>query len=166
MDFIFDLLGINASELTATHMASRAVFVFIASYFFMRIAGRRTFGKKTIFDQITLFIVGALLGKSIVTNSPFLPSMLAVLILVFLHRMVAFITFKSKFARGVFAIEPVQLVRDGELIIKNMNSAQISKDEIMQSLRLNGHTDNLNEIKELYLEPSGDISIIKKEIKN
>src|SRR5690349_18327270 len=94
MEIIEQLFGEEGVQPDALNMSLRAIFVFIAAFFFMRIAGLRTFGKKTVFDQITLLIVGSILGRSIVSNSPFLPSMLSVLILVILHRLIAVLNFK------------------------------------------------------------------------
>ena len=67
MNLLNHLLGIGEQELTAIHMSSRAVFVFIAALIFMRVAGLRTFGKKTVFDHLTILTVGAIMGRSIVS---------------------------------------------------------------------------------------------------
>src|SRR4051812_18125565 len=113
MDFIKELFGTDATRLTAAHMASRAVFVFVISFFYMRIAGLRTFGKKSIFDQTTLLTIGAIMGRSIVSDSPFFPSLLAALILVILHRIVAYISFQSKPARIVISGRPIKIIENG-----------------------------------------------------
>jgi uncharacterized membrane protein YcaP (DUF421 family) len=162
MDILNDLFGLDAVKLTATHMATRAVFVFIVSFFYMRIAGLRTFGKKSIFDQTTLLTIGAIMGRSIVSDSPFFPSMLAALILVLLHRFVAFISFQNKTARTLISGKPLKLIENGHVVSKGLWKAQITKEELMESLRMNGQINDLENVKESYLEPSGEISIIKK----
>src|SRR4051812_26810703 len=162
MEIFNELLGLDATKLNATQMAMRAVFVFFASFIYLRIAGVRTFGRKSIFDQSTLLATGSILGRSIVSDSPFMPSMLAVLILVLLHRLFAFISYSSKRARKIITGDPILLYGKGKFITKNLAETQVSSDDVVQSLRVGLHQTELKDISECYLEPSGDISIVKK----
>ena len=158
---MLELLGTDTKEPDLVNMLSRAVFVFISAIILMRIAGIRTFGKKNITDNMTLFIVGAILGRSIVASSPFLPSMAAVLLIVLLHRLIAFITFTNRNAARWISGAPLLLISEGKLVDKNLRIAQITEDDLIQSLRMAAAIDQIEKVKECYLEPSGNISVIK-----
>ena len=57
--------------------------------------------------------------------------------------------------------EPVVLVRDGRLQMKNMFWEHISKHDLEEDMRLDANTEELSQIQVARLERSGDISFIK-----
>jgi uncharacterized membrane protein YcaP (DUF421 family) len=57
---------------------------------------------------------------------------------------------------------PLPLIRDGKIQRQNMRQELITRDELMSHLRENG-VENLSEVKEAFLEPDGQFSIIKIE---
>src|SRR5690242_5002555 len=97
MDCTHDLLGINADKSTALHMSMRAVLVFIIALIYVRVAGIRTFGRQSSFDQITALMLGSIMGRAIVAaDQPFFPSLLACLVIMVLHRIIAWVSFLSQ----------------------------------------------------------------------
>lgn len=56
---------------------------------------------------------------------------------------------------------PLPLIRDGHLMLRNMRSELITRDELHSRLREEG-IENLQEVKRCYMEGDGRISIIKR----
>jgi uncharacterized membrane protein YcaP (DUF421 family) len=54
------------------------------------------------------------------------------------------------------------LYKDGKMNAKNMRIAAISKDDLMEGVRLEINSDNLDDVKEAVIEKNGQVSIIKK----
>ena len=56
---------------------------------------------------------------------------------------------------------PVPLVRNGQLLKRNMRIESISEDELMSQLRLAG-VDDIAKVKSAHIEGDGRISVVKK----
>ncbi len=51
--------------------------------------------------------------------------------------------------------------KEGHFIQDNMNRALLNKEDIMQEVRKSALTGDLSKIREIYLERSGEISIVE-----
>jgi uncharacterized membrane protein YcaP (DUF421 family) len=163
MEILSQALGLGEEKLSAAQMGCRAFFVFFIALFYVSIAGLRTLGKKSSFDQITVLIIGALLAKSIVGNEPFFSILFAALLLMILHRLIAWICIKSRKAEYFIKGKPVLLIKDGKPVEHNLKKVHITSPDLYETIRLVLHDDQIEKVKEAYLEVSGEISIIKKE---
>lgn len=164
METINEIFGLHVHTLTTCQMLIRATTVFFAALAFIRIAGIRTLGKQNAFDQLTLLMLGAIMGRAVVAaEQPFFPSMLAVLLIMLLHRLLARLTFISKTMGKLFKGEPVMLFEHGKPNAENMKKVCITHDDLVENLHLFLNEDDTAKMKSAYLERSGEISIIKKE---
>lgn len=160
MDWWYNLIGHDDGKLLLHQMVIRAVIIFFIALAYIRIAGMRTFGKKTIFDQVTALMLGAILGRSVVTNQPFFATLAATLVLMLLHRFIAWITYRSHAAGYILKGKAVLLIKDGKLQEKNMSRTNITLEDIRESIRMEGYNPEIEKVKECYLERSGNLSII------
>ena len=161
MDWWHQLIGFDEPKLTLYQMLIRGTIIFFIALAYVRIAGVRTLGKIAIFDQITILILGSILGRAIVTNQPFIPTLLVVLLLMLLHRLMAWISFRSHKAGSIIKGEPLLLVKDGQVQWDNMRKSHIAIHDLQEMLRIEGHHPQIEKIKECYLERSGKISIVE-----
>jgi uncharacterized membrane protein YcaP (DUF421 family) len=163
MDWLNDLLGLHELDLKAYQMVARAIVIFFISLVLIRIAGMRTLGKQSAFDHLTILLLGAMLGRSIVTNQSFGGTLLAALTVILLHRLIALITYYSRAAGSMFKGDSVVLIKDNQKQIPNMKKSHITMNDIFESLRAELNTDDYNKIKDAYLERSGKISIVENK---
>jgi uncharacterized membrane protein YcaP (DUF421 family) len=162
MEWLNDMLGLDADKLSACQMAMRAIIIFITSLVLIRIAGIRTLGKQSAFDTLTSLMLGAIMGRAIVASQSFFGSIVAALIIMLLHRLVAWMTYKSKKAGSIIKGKDLLLIKDGKKQNKNLRSSHITEEDIMEALRHDVNITSLYKIKAVYLERSGEISIIKE----
>lgn len=160
MHFINEILGLNSDKLTFYQMMARAAFVFFIALLFVCIAGIRTLGKHTVFDQLTILMLGAILGRAIVSEQPFFSSLAAAGVLMLLHRLIAWITFKSHGLGNFLKGKTYLLMKEGEKQNKNLNKLHITQDDIEEAMRLRTNKMDIQKVKEVYMERSGDISVI------
>ncbi len=162
MTSLNDILGLDAKELNEYQMVARAFVAFFISLILIKIAGLRTFGKQSAFDNMTSLMLGAIMGRAVVTTQSFLGSVLASLLIMLLHRLLAWISFKSKLAGRFIKNENIILMKDGRKYFKNMAKVHITEEDILEAARHDANISGMDEIKEAYLERSGYISIVKK----
>ena len=162
-NFLEIILGTGEDRLTWWQMSIRAVVVFMAALVIMRIGSKRIFGKHTAFDIVLGIIYGSVLSRAITGNSPFFPTLCAALVLVLLHRFLAFLAFSTSGPLGNFIKgRPVMLVKHGEVLENKLKENNLTENDLEEAMRQGGVTSK-DEIEYACLERSGDITIVKKD---
>lgn len=57
---------------------------------------------------------------------------------------------------------PLQIVKNGKLLRRNMRREYLTEEELMEHLRKEG-IDNLNDVKAAYVEGEGHITVVPKK---
>lgn len=161
MNTLYFLWGAK-DDVNTLQMCIRAFVTFFIALIFLRIGGVRIFSRKSSFDMVITIIFGAVLSRVIVGASLFLPTVLATLIMVLIHRVLAWVCFKNKKIAKLLKGEPVKLYYNEKLLKNNLRKATISEDDIMESLRLETERNDYDNIDTIFLETNGRISFIKK----
>ena len=159
---INELFG-NGQNLTALQMGVRAFIMFFIALALIRIGGMRIFGKKTAFDNILVIMLGAVLARGVVGASPFFSTVSAAAVMVVIHKILALLAMKyiwiGKIVKGIHR----SLYKNGEMNLKNMRIATISRDDLMEGVRLQIHSNNLDDVKEAYIEKNGEVSVVENK---
>lgn len=162
MELLNQIFG-EGRELEWWQMSSRAFVVFILCLILLRISGRRSFGIRTAFDNTTAILLGAILSRTVTGASAFFPTLAASLVLVLMHRLLAWLSVRSpaisRFASG----SPLLLFKDGKILEKNLGRSLLSEEDIREGLRLQEKTERIDDVDAMYLERSGQISVVKKQ---
>jgi len=162
MDILRELFG-EGKDLNALQMGCRSVVVFFIALLYIHLSGLRTFGKKSAFDNIITIMLGAVLSRGIVGASSFLPTMTAGLVMVLTHWLLARLSLHSRLLSKILKGEKKLLYANNHLINKNMVKSLVDEEEIRESVRLGANLNDLEQVKEIYMEGSGEISVIKKQ---
>ena len=161
MNLLHTLFG-EGKDLDSLQMICRAIVAFFLTLVLIRIAGIRTFGKKTAFDNVIVIMLGSIFSRVVVGASPFIPTTLACLAFVLVHRLLAWISLYNETLGRWIKGEPSTLYADGKRNEKNMRNAVISEKDLHESIRHQLHEDSLEQVKAIIQERNGEISIIKK----
>jgi uncharacterized membrane protein YcaP (DUF421 family) len=160
MEIIHKLFG-EGKELNVLQMADRAFVVFFLSLVIIRIAGMRTFGKKSAFDNIMVIILGSVLSRAIVGVSPFFPTIAAGFTMAVIHKIVAWSTVNNRSVSRFFKGEKEIIYENGRWHKQNMNRCTISKEDVLEEVRDKLNQNGLEGIEQIFIESSGKISLIK-----
>jgi len=158
---LHELFG-NGEDLTALQMAVRSFIMFFIALALIRLGGMRIFGKKTAFDNILVIMLGAILARGIVGASSFFSAVAAAAVMVIIHKILAWLAMKHVWVGMIVKGYRRSLYKNGEYNLKNMRITAISKDDLMEGVRLEINSDNLDEVKEVYIEKNGQVSVVKK----
>jgi len=152
----------SGEQLTPLQMGVRAFIMFFIALGLIRIGGMRIFGKKTAFDNILVIMLGAILARGVVGASPFLSTVAAGGVMVLIHKILALLALKyvwvGKIVKGIHR----SLFKNGEMNTRNMRIAAISKDDLMEGVRLQINSNSLEDVQEAYIEKNGQVSIVEK----
>ena len=126
----------SGEELIPLQMGFRAFLMFFITLVLIRIAGMRIFGKQTAFDSILVVMLGAVLARGVVGASPFISTVAASAVMVAIHKILVLLAMKyvwvGKIVKGVHR----SLYKDGQMNKESMQQSFISKDDLLESVRL------------------------------
>ena len=160
MDIINTVFGYG-KDLTTLQMSARAVVIYLITLILIRISGRRTFGKKSAFDTAIVIILGGVMSRAVVGASAFVPTVCCCLVFVLLHRGIAWLMIYSGFISELLQGSPKVLYKDGKIEKKNMRIGLMTENDLRADVRIKANKLNLDDVKEVHLESTGEISVIK-----
>lgn len=159
---MIDILFGHNSDLNILQMTLRAIVVFFLALIMIRTTGMRVFGIKSAFDTCIIIILGAVLSRAIVGASPFIPTIVASVALMIVHKVLAMWSVNNQFISHLIKGTHIQLYKDGILNEKNMKKCSLSYGDIMEEVRMEINQTTMTNISEIYMERTGKISVIKK----
>ena len=162
MDLIKTLFG-EGEHLNALQMACRTIVIYGIALLWIRVAGKRAFGIFSTFDNVISILLGAILSRAVVGASPFLSIVVAGLVLVLLHRIIAWLCVISHGFGKLIKGESYLLFSNGTMNKKNMNAHHITAHDLIEEVRLEIHQDSFEKVKEIIIERNGKISVIKND---
>src|SRR4030095_230052 len=164
MDTLSSFFGYG-EHLTALQMSVRAFSMFFITLVLIRLAGMRTFAKKSSFDNILVIMLGAILARGVIGASPYWSTVAAAAVMVALHRIIALLSVKNRTIEKWVKGTHIKLYQDGQLIDNNLKKTGMSKNDLHESLRLETKKMTLSEIDTAFMETNGRISFILKDKK-
>ena len=161
MKILIELFG-QGKDLSIIQMCIRAITIFIIALLLIRISGRRSFGMHTPLDAIITIILGAVLSRAIVGASPFIATITSCGCLVLFHRLCGWLTAHYQTIKNITEGKSILLFEHGNFIKQHMEKALVCEEDIMRGVRKTALTEDLRMIEKIYLEATGEISVVKK----
>ena len=159
------LLGLSAEprNLTFLQISLRGIIVMIIALIMIRLGSKRSLAEKTVFDAALIVVLASVLARAINGNAAFFPTLGAGFVIVFLHRLFAWIAVRSHAFGILIKGRPHVIVENGTVHWDVLKRHHISKHDLEEDLRLAAKTEDMSKIRIARVERSGDISFIKKE---
>lgn len=156
----WDKLFSFSEPVLETIMRGSIMYWFLFSIF--RFIVRRDVGAVGIADILILVIVAdasqnAMSGESTSVSD----GMVLVATLIAWNMLFDWLSYRFKAFRRFAEPEPLWLVKEGRLQKRNMRKEFITEDELWSKLRQAG-VESLEQVKHVYLEADGEISVIKR----
>jgi uncharacterized membrane protein YcaP (DUF421 family) len=141
----------------------RAAFAFAFIFLLTRVAGRRELSSMEPFDLIMLIVLGDLVQQG-VTQSDYSVTglLLAAGTIALMQILVSYLNFRFKRMRTVLDGEPIVLIEDGRVLLKNAHRERLTRGELEEQARLS-QIDSLDKVRWAVLETNGQISFIPKQ---
>jgi len=127
----------------------------------LRVLVRRHIGTLSLTDLLVLVLIADAAQNAMASEYRSLPEgIILCATIVGWSYVLDWLSFRYKWVRRLLEPAPLPLIRDGKLQRRNLQQELITMDELNSQLREHGITDS-KEVKVAYLEPDGQISVIK-----
>ena len=163
VDSIQNILGLGADTLTWWQMGLRSLIVYPAALGMVRIGEKRFLGRSSAFDVILAIVLGSVVSRAINTGAGFFETLFAGTVLVTVHWVFAVIAFHSDRLGNLLKGSPRRLVRGGTVLWDEMRKSHITRQDLEMALRRQGGTTELADVEGVWLERSGDFSVLKAQ---
>ena len=143
-------------------IALRITFIYFYALLLLRLTGKRSIGTLSALDLVVTLIAGDMFDDIIWAEIPLSQGLVGMSMVVLLHSLVAYASWKSKRIERLVSAAPTRVVLNGKLLPGNLLSQRTPAADVEASLRSRGE-DKLEEIREACWEPSGQLSALKME---
>jgi uncharacterized membrane protein YcaP (DUF421 family) len=159
------ILGLDqpAEALTFTQISLRGVIVFAAALLIIRLGDRRFLSQKTAFDAVLGFILASMLARAVNGTAAFFPTLGAGLVLVMLHRVLAYWSQRSHRLGVLIKGRSDVIVRDGVIDEQMARQSRLSEHDIAEDLRLHGNVQDAADVALAVFERNGQLSVVKRK---
>jgi uncharacterized membrane protein YcaP (DUF421 family) len=140
----------------------RAAAVYIAGWALLRLGGNRFLGRETVFDIVLAFVLGSTLSRGINGSAPLLITLAACALLVVLHHLFAWVSWRSRRWGKILKGRPLTIIQDGLPLKDALRRYRISDGDLEEALRLVAHLKEPDRVAEARFERNGEISVIQK----
>ncbi|SFM00173.1 DUF421 domain-containing protein [Pelosinus propionicus] len=124
--------------------------------------GRRSVGELPVFDYLIIITLGSVVGADIAEpkiNHIYIA--FAVIVIGILQKLFAELTIRNQKFKELTTFDPVVVIKDGILIVKNIKKIKYSLENILELLREYG-IFNIAEVSIALIEANGRLSVYKK----
>ena len=141
----------------------RTIILYICVVTAMRVMGKRQLGELQPSEFVIALMISELATIPISEKDiPLYHGIIPIAALVLLELVFSVLVIKSELMRKIITGSPVQIIKDGKLIMKELKRLRICIDDVLEQLRLAGYS-TLSEIDSAIIETNGQLSILPKE---
>ncbi|HYG42932.1 MAG TPA: YetF domain-containing protein [Bordetella sp.] len=128
----------------------------------LRMAGRRDVGSLGVADMLVLVLIADAAQNGMAGQyQSITDGAILVATIVGWVALIDRLTFFLPWLGRLLEADKVCLVRDGQMLRRNMRREYITPEELMSELRQHGFED-LSSVRRAYIEPDGNISVLKR----
>ncbi|WP_221394165.1 DUF421 domain-containing protein [Dyadobacter sp. NIV53] len=137
----------------------RSAIMFTIVLVALRATGKRGVKQLSIFETVIIIALGSAAGDPMFYEDVgILPALVVFTTVILLYRGVTWLTGKSIWFEKLVEGETVCLIKEGRFSISEFKKESLAQDEFFSELRLKS-IEHLGQVKNAYLEPSGEVSV-------
>lgn len=149
-------------SLPLAEVVLRGTVVYLALFTLLRVMLKREAGTVNMADLLMVVLIADAAQNAMASDyTSITDGILLVATIIFWNYMIDFMGHRSPRFRRLIEPPPLQIVRNGKMLLKNMRKELITEDELMGKLRERGVKD-LAHVEEAYVESDGQISVIPR----
>jgi uncharacterized membrane protein YcaP (DUF421 family) len=143
-------------------IALRAIALYLFVVFVMRVTGRRELSALGPVDLVLLIVLGDAIQQGLTQDDYSLAgAVIAVCTIASMQVLGSYLGYRSRRVRRLLEGNPIVIIRDGQLITRNIARERMTVDEVCESMRLK-QIGSVEDVEWAILEGNGDIAFIEK----
>ncbi|RQP12116.1 MAG: DUF421 domain-containing protein [Chryseobacterium sp.] len=146
-------------QLPLTELIVRGVVLYMVIVIFLRVLPRRTSGELGVMDIIFLLLVSEGASNALGDYKAVGDGVIMIATFMSCSFLIDVLCYYFPFMSKIFEHPPVQVIKDGRLLLKNMRREFLTKDELMGHLR-EQQIDDISKVKKAFIEREGKISVV------
>ncbi len=138
----------------------RFIIVYFYVLFSLKLIGKRQIGEMQTSELVAAFFLSEFASFTVTNREvPLYYGLIPILLMVLTEIFVSYLSLKIPFIKKAFDFSPSILIREGDILEKELRKNRITLDELLSLLRLNGYYD-LSKVRFAILEPNGQLSVV------
>jgi uncharacterized membrane protein YcaP (DUF421 family) len=139
----------------------RTLVMYAFTVFITRAIGKRVKNELSFPEMMIVILFGPVGGTPMFDPGvPLLLGLMIITLLVGLERLLAFFVRINNSAYRIIEGKPELVIKEGIIQPETLKRQEYSNQELLMNLRKEG-IENLGELKKVFLEPSGELSVFK-----
>ena len=159
--WMYAAFGNSMEPMSWTQTLARAMAIFFIGLVLVRSAPYRIFSQATPLDIILSVIIGSNLSRTMTGSAPFLKTVTATILLVAVYSLLSHFSSRFRPLANLVKGKPVALVRDGEVIWREMRACAVGERDLDAAIRSAGGTA-VEDVELAVMERGGDIEVVLK----
>ena len=141
----------------------RTVILYFLVVFSVRLMGKRQIGQLQPSELVITFLLSEIASSPLEnSDAPLIPSMIYVIVLVSLEILLSYLSLSSSFIRRITQGNPLFIIKQGKLDIKQMKRLRFTVEDLMEALRQKDIFD-ITDVDYAVVETNGSLSVLLKE---
>jgi len=157
-----DWKAIFLPDIPLIEIVVRGSIMYLALFILLRIILKRQSGTLGITDLLLITLLADASQNGMAGDYKSLPNgILLVATIIFWDFALDWLSYKSQGFQRLIEAPPLLLVKNGQLLRRNMRKELITDEDLMMQLREQGISD-ISKVKKAYMESDGHISVVEK----
>jgi uncharacterized membrane protein YcaP (DUF421 family) len=158
-----DWKSLFSLDIPLSEIILRGSIMYIALFVLLRVVLKRQAGSLGMTDLLLITLIADASQNAMAGEYRSIPAgIVLVSTIIFWSYAFDWLSFKFPWFNRLTEPRPLPLIKDGKLLRKNMRQELITEEELMIQLREQG-LDQVEKVKEAYMEPDGHISVVQYE---
>lgn len=157
-DLVRMFLG-DTPPLFLLEIALRTLVMFLWLVLLLRFTGKRGLAQLSPLELAIVIGMGSAAGDPMFyPEVPLVHGMLVLLLVVLFQRLLSYLVIRSERVETFIEGLPVELVRDGVLLLRALDRADLSREDLFEGLRAQS-VRQLGQVQRVYFEQDGKLSV-------
>jgi len=137
----------------------RSAIMFTVLLLTLKVAGKRGVKQLSVFETVIIIALGSAAGDPMFYEDVgLIPAITVFTVIIIMYRLVTWLTGKSKRFEEFIEGKTECLISEGKFAIETFAKESLAQDEFFSELRLKS-VEHLGQVKNAFIETSGDISV-------
>ena len=148
-------------ETPVLELVARGAILYFVILILMRLMPRRSGGELAVMDLIFALLIANAAAHALGAYTSVTDGIIMIAVIMSLNYLVNALSYRVPLIERLVSASPLQIIRNGRLLRRNMRSEFITEDELMSHLRRHG-ISTIDDVEAAYVEGEGHITVIRK----